>query len=74
MKKIFKMFLYKIQTKVCRYIDKLVYKLDKSYTNIKFENEITTRRLIIDLRQHIIKTHTVINILEDHIKNINKAK
>lgn len=74
MKKIFKMFVYKIQTKVCRYIDKLVYKLDKSYSNIKFENEIVTRRLIIDLKQHIIKTHTVINILENHIQNLSKVK
>ena len=74
MKKIFKIFLYRIQTRVCNHMNKLATKLDTLYTNTKFENEIATRKLVIELKQHVVKTHTVIDILENHIINLSKTK
>ena len=74
MKKIFKMFIYKIETKVCNTINNLASKLDKQYTNVKFENEIASRKLVVELKHHIVETHNVINILEEHIQKLNKIK
>ena len=74
MKKIFKMFIYKIETKVCNMINNLACKLDRQYTNVKFENEIAARKLVVELKHHIVDTHTVINMLEEHIQKLNRIK
>lgn len=74
MKKIFKTLVYKIETKVFSMINNMIDKVDGSYKCIKSKNEIESRELVARLKRHIILTHRVITILNEHIQKLNKVK
>ena len=74
MKKIFKMIIHKISTKLFNTVSNMIDRVDKSYKCIKLEDEIASRKLIDTLKRHITLSREIINDLNKHIQKLNKVK
>ena len=72
MKKIVKIIYHKIYIFICKFLNHVLNNIDKTYINIKMQDEYDSKQLISRLKDSIKTMRSLIKLLEEHVQDIEK--
>ena len=72
MKKIVKIIYHKICIFIGKFLNHVLNNIDKTYINIKMQDEYDSKQLISRLKDSIKTMRSLIKLLEEHVQDIEK--
>ena len=72
MKKIVKIIYHKICISMGKCLNHVLNNIDKTYINIKMQDEYDSKQLISRLKDSIKTMRSLIKLLEEHVQDIEK--
>ena len=72
MKKIVKIVYHKVCISIGKCLNRVLNNIDKTYINIKMQDEYDSKQLISRLKDSIGTMHSIIKLLEEHVQDIEK--
>ena len=72
MKKIVKIIYHKICIFIGKFLNHVLNNIDKTYINIKMQDEYDSKQLISRLKDSIKTMRSLIKLLEEHVQDIKK--